>query len=79
MSNFVYPAYFEDFHKPGSVKFDHLKKVKKPFQILTGGYQIIFKGGKWSAGLRLRNRRRSASRRKIAAVTGANCARRDTS
>ena len=33
---------------PGSVHFDQLKKVKKPFQILTGGYQIIFKNGKWS-------------------------------
>jgi hypothetical protein len=48
MSDFVYPAFFENFHKPGSVKFDHLNKVKKPFQILSGGYQIIFKSGKWS-------------------------------
>lgn len=48
MSNFVYPAYFEAFHKPGSVKFDQLGKVKKPFEILSGGYQIIFKNGKWS-------------------------------
>jgi hypothetical protein len=48
MSDFVYPAYFEVFHKPGSVKFDQLKKVKRPFQILGGGYQIVFKNGKWS-------------------------------
>ena len=48
MSNFVYPAYFESFHKPGSVKFDQMGKVNKPFQILSGGYQIIFKGNKWS-------------------------------
>ena len=48
MSDFVYPAYFEVFHKPGSVKFDHLNKVSRPFQILSGGYQIIFKNGKWS-------------------------------
>lgn len=48
MTDFVYPAYFEAFHKAGSVPFDHLKKVKKPFQILSGGYQIIFKNGKWS-------------------------------
>jgi hypothetical protein len=48
MSDFVYPAYFENFHKPGSVKFDHLHKVKKPFQILSGGYQIVFKNGKWT-------------------------------
>jgi hypothetical protein len=48
MTDFVYPAYFEAFRKPGSAKFDHLKKVGKPFQILSGGYQIIFKNGKWS-------------------------------
>src|SRR5437016_9017188 len=48
MSDFIYPAYFEDFHKPGSVHFDQLHKIKKPFQILAGGYQIIFRNGKWS-------------------------------
>jgi hypothetical protein len=48
LSDFVYPSYFEIFHKPGSVPFDHLRKVSKPFQILAGGYQIIFKNGKWS-------------------------------
>lgn len=48
MSDFVYPAYFENFHKPGSVHFDQLKRIKKPFEILSGGYQIIFKNGKWS-------------------------------
>ncbi len=48
MTDFVYPAYFEVFHKPGSVKFDYLRKVRKPFQILSGGYQIIFKNGKES-------------------------------
>lgn len=48
MSDFVYPAYFEMFRKPGSVKFDQLNKVTRPFQILAGGYQIVFKNGKWS-------------------------------
>ena len=48
MSDFVYPSYFENFHKPSSVRFDYLNKVKRPFQILAGGYQIIFKNGKWS-------------------------------
>src|SRR5262249_47539836 len=48
MTDFVYPSYFEGFHKPGSVQFDRLKKVNRPFQILSGGYQIIFKNGKWS-------------------------------
>jgi hypothetical protein len=48
MSDFVLPSYFESFHKTGSVQFDHLDKVTKPFEVLTGGYQIIFKNGKWS-------------------------------
>jgi hypothetical protein len=48
MSNFVYPSYFETFHKPNSVQFDHMKAVTRPFQILKGGYQVIFKNGKWS-------------------------------
>ncbi len=48
MSDFVYPAYFEVFHKPGSVMFDRMKAVHRPFQILKDGYQIIFKNAKWS-------------------------------
>jgi len=48
MSDFVYPAYFEVFRKRNSVRFDHQDKVSHPFQILHGGYQIIFKSGKWS-------------------------------
>ncbi len=48
MTDFVYPSYFEAFHKKGSVQFDRLKKISKPFQILSGGYQIIFKNGKWT-------------------------------
>ena len=47
MTNFVYPTYFEAFHKPGSVQFDHLKKIKKPFEIHAGGYQGVYKEGKW--------------------------------
>ncbi len=48
MSDFVYPSYFEGFRKAKSVKFDYLGKVTKPFQILKGGYQIVFKNGKWT-------------------------------
>jgi hypothetical protein len=48
MSDFVYPAFFESFRKPGSVQFDQLNQVMQPFQILSGGYQIIFKNGKWT-------------------------------
>jgi hypothetical protein len=48
MSNFVYPSYFEVFRKPNSTQFDQLGKVTKPFQILSGGYQILFKNGKFT-------------------------------
>ncbi len=46
MSDFVYPAYFEAFRKPGSTKFDYAGKVNKPFQILSGGYSLVRKGAK---------------------------------
>jgi hypothetical protein len=45
MSDFVYPAYFEDFQHPPSTIFDYKKKVKQPFELLPGGYQIIFTEG----------------------------------
>jgi hypothetical protein len=48
MTNFVYPSYFEVFRKPNSTQFDYMKQVSKPFQLLKGGYQIIFKNGKWT-------------------------------
>lgn len=48
MSDFVYPSYFEVFRKPNSTRFDHMKKVTQPFEILDGGYQIIFKDGQWT-------------------------------
>jgi hypothetical protein len=48
VTDFVYPSYFENFHKPGSTKFDYRGKVTRPFQILRGGYQSIFKNGKWT-------------------------------
>jgi hypothetical protein len=48
LSDFVYPSYFEDFHKPGSIRFDYSRKVRRPFQILPGGYQLVFRNGKWS-------------------------------
>jgi hypothetical protein len=47
MSDFVYPSYFEAFRKAGSVKFDEMGKVSRPFQILSGGYQIIWDGRRW--------------------------------
>ena len=59
MSDFVYPAWFEGFRKPGSAQFDYAKKVRRPFQILAGGYMSVFKNGKWTEifGSRAKGRR----------------------
>jgi len=46
MTNFVYPSYFEAFHKPRSTRFDHMGKLKRPFEIDEGGYQSYLAGGK---------------------------------
>ena len=48
MSNFVFPSYFETFHAPNSVPFDQMNAVNQPFQILSGGYQIVFQNGQWN-------------------------------
>ena len=48
VTDFVYPAYFEGFHKPGSVRFDHLGALKRPFHIHVGGYQGVCIDGKWT-------------------------------
>lgn len=44
MSNFVYPAYFESFRKPGSARFDYQRLVKRPFEIRPGGYSLVWDG-----------------------------------
>jgi hypothetical protein len=46
MCNFVYPAYFELFREQGSAQFDHMKKLKHPFQISLRGYATVLKNGK---------------------------------
>jgi hypothetical protein len=46
MTDFVYPSYFEGFRKAKSTQFDYLNKITRPFQILGGGYQIVFRNGK---------------------------------
>ena len=45
MSDFVYPSYFEGFRKAKSTQFDYARKISKPFQLLSGGYSIVQKGG----------------------------------
>ena len=46
MTNFVYPTYFENFHKRGSTRFDHMEALELPFALHLGGYQSYFSGGK---------------------------------
>jgi hypothetical protein len=44
VSNFLFPSFFESWHDPRSVQFDHLGKVAQPFQTLQNGYQIVSDG-----------------------------------
>ena len=44
--DFVYPEWYEYVWKAGSRKFDHLDKVKSPFEVLPGGYADIFEKGR---------------------------------
>ncbi|MDR3749457.1 MAG: hypothetical protein P4M04_15150 [Acidobacteriota bacterium] len=46
MVDFVYPEYFEVFHKPGSMRFDHMGALKRPFEIAKNGYQSFWVNGK---------------------------------
>jgi hypothetical protein len=62
MSDFVYPSYFEAFRRAGSVRFDHLGKVRRPLQILPGGYQIVFRDGQVSQVFGSKAKQRSFAR-----------------
>ncbi len=46
VSNFVYPAYFETFHRQGSMRFDHMNTLRRPFEMHKGGYQAYWYRGK---------------------------------
>ena len=48
MSDFVYPSWFEGFHRAGATQFDYLERVRRPFQILAGGYMSVFRNGRWT-------------------------------
>src|ERR1700683_384465 len=37
VSDFLFPSFFESWHQPRSVQFDHLGKVVRPFQTLQNG------------------------------------------
>lgn len=38
VSDFVYPAWFESFRQANSTRFDYQNQIRKPFQLLPGGY-----------------------------------------
>jgi hypothetical protein len=42
VSNFVYPAWFEAFRKPGSAQFDHCNRLTESFQCAPGCYMSVF-------------------------------------
>ena len=46
MTDFVYPSYFETFHKKGSTRFDHMEILDRPFDLHEGGYQSYWTHGK---------------------------------
>lgn len=46
VSNFQYPAWFEHTRKANSTRFDHLAKCTRPFQLLKGGYSLVWKNGR---------------------------------
>jgi len=41
VSDFVFPAWFENFRKRGSTQFDYCKHISRPFEILSGGYATV--------------------------------------
>lgn len=48
MTDFVYPSWYEQFHRANSTVFDHCRKCQRPFQVLENGYASIFRRGRWT-------------------------------
>jgi hypothetical protein len=48
ITDFVYPAWYEQFHKPDSTVFDQCGKCRRPFHVLRTGYASIFRRGRWT-------------------------------
>jgi hypothetical protein len=42
VSDFVFPAWFEDFRAQGSTQFDQTRKINGPLDLLKGGYIGVF-------------------------------------
>lgn len=49
VSNFVLPSWFESFHKTGSVKFDYMGLLSRPFTLSDGGFATVRSStGQWA-------------------------------
>jgi hypothetical protein len=59
MTDFVYPAWYEQFHRTDSTVFDHCGKCRRPFHLLSTGYASILRRGRWTdhAGSRAKRAR----------------------
>ena len=47
VQDFVRPEWFEEDHKPGAMKTDHLGVLDAPFTLAPGGYIEVFSKGRW--------------------------------
>ena len=50
VSDFVFPAWFEDFRAEGSTQFDQRNQIQRPLELLAGGYIGVFdiaRGSGW--------------------------------
>jgi hypothetical protein len=57
VSDFVYPAWFEDFRAANSAQFDQALQIKEPLQLLAGGYIGVFDVGSGSGWQQITARR----------------------
>jgi hypothetical protein len=51
VSDFVHPAWFESFRRSGGARFDQRGRIKRPFQVLPGGYLSVYRappGSGWT-------------------------------
>ena len=68
VSNFVYPAWFEEHGPRRGRRFDHAKRISRPFAVRPGGYSIVNdlagkKGWQQVSGKRGKKRRPRAGSR----------------
>ena len=47
VQDFVVPEWFEEYHKKGAMKMDHMGKLDAPFTLSPGGYVEVFSKGRW--------------------------------